>query len=515
MGKVFEKLIVNRLSWELYRDGGLSQRQYGFMPQKSTEDALYDAVAYIRAGLKRKKLVALVSLDIEGAFNGVWWPAVIEELRGKAVDERIFRVICSYLEDRTVTLNYLGEQVTAETERGCIHGSIGGPFLWNLLLDPLLRRFRADSGRAHLQAFADDILVMATAGSTADLNDLINSALVMVSEWGQKTKMKFAAQKTQAMLVTKRLKFDVPAFVLGSTTLPLQSEMKLLGLTIDRALGFRSHLESVTTKVLNLYKIVSRMAKAQWGLNADIIRTMFHTVVEPTILYAAGAWGEVAEREYVRKRLDRVTRVFALRISKAHRTVSLTSGVFFARILPLDLRLREHLELYRVKRGKPMSKLPGRLLQVRAHPALLPHPAQRRRLAFGQITSSEDVRSIQDERHCFYTDGSKIGGRVGAVITVWGGERKLLQNNFRLENFCTVFQAEIVAIYRATELAIKRGTSAYILSDSRSALQAVCDPSTQNPITIEIQERSAEVSGIAIGFFWLMRESRVTSVRTS
>lgn len=503
MGKVLEKLIFKRLSWELMRNGKISERQYGFVPQRSTEDALYDAMSFIRGGLDRRRLVAVISLDIEGAFDGAWWPSVICGLRDRGVDGNLFKIICSYLKDRRVALNYIGEQLTAATERGCIQGSVIGPLLWNVLLDPLLQR--ADTGRARIQAFADDILILADADSVADLNAQVNEALDMVASWGTENKMRFAPLKTQAMLVTKRLKYETPSFVLNSIPLALSDEIRLLGLTIDRTLGFRSHLDTVTTKALNLYKLVTRMAKAQWGLNSDILRTIYITVVEPTILYAAGAWGDVYGREYVKRRLDRVTRAFAIRISKAHRTVSLMSGALLARILPLDLRLQEQLEIYRIKRGTPIPTLPGRQLQMRIHPSHLPHPSERTRIKFGHIATVEDVLSMPENLPSYYTDGSKIEGKVGAAVTAWKGGRECFRAGFRLENYCTVFQAEMAAILRATEEALKRKESIRIISDSRSALQAVCDPETLNPVASEIRANmeKADSSGCTISLFWI------------
>lgn len=150
------------------------------MPQKSTEDALCDAIGHVRAGIGDKKLVTLVSLDIEGAFDGAWWPAIVEELRRRTTDDWTFGIICSYLEDRRVTIRYLGETVTAGTERGCIQGSIGGPLLWNLLLDPTLRR--ADLGRTRVQALADDTLVLAIEDSIRDLNAQVNGALSAITK---------------------------------------------------------------------------------------------------------------------------------------------------------------------------------------------------------------------------------------------------------------------------------------------------------------------------------------------
>lgn len=39
LGKIFEKMVVNRIKWHVLPK--ISTRQYEFMPQKSTEDALY------------------------------------------------------------------------------------------------------------------------------------------------------------------------------------------------------------------------------------------------------------------------------------------------------------------------------------------------------------------------------------------------------------------------------------------------------------------------------------------
>lgn len=48
--------------------GALRPIQYGFIPQISTEHALYDAVELARDKVRNKKLVAMHSLNIEEAF---------------------------------------------------------------------------------------------------------------------------------------------------------------------------------------------------------------------------------------------------------------------------------------------------------------------------------------------------------------------------------------------------------------------------------------------------------------
>ncbi|XP_047993599.1 uncharacterized protein LOC125232032 [Leguminivora glycinivorella] len=436
LGKILEKIIVRRLTWEIQNGKGMNPRQYGFVPQRSTEDAVYDTLTFVHNGLKKKQLVALVSLDIGGAFDSAWWPAIIVQLRRKNVSHYTMGILCSYLKDRGVKLGYLGEEVQKETGRGCIQGSIGrGPTLWNLQLDPLLEE--AEQKGKEVQAFADDILVMASADTTKELEAKINETLKLVEKWGHSNKMKFAPHKTQAMLITKKLKYDEPKLILQGTTLKLLDEIKMLGLTIDRNLSFKSHLERVAVKALGLYKRVSM--------------------------------GEIWRRVYARNRLHQLTRAFAIRVAKAHRTVSLVSAALLAGIIPLDLRLKEQRDLYEVKRGKELETLPDRSLQKRLHSAQLPHPSKRSRIDYGYINRLRDLEQVEEGVLECYTDGSKIEGKVGSGVV------------------CYIENKEVAA------------------TGFRAALQAISDPESLNPIAAEVRAKldTARDRGKSITLMWI------------
>jgi hypothetical protein len=74
IGKILEKMLVGRIKWHVVP--GISPRQYGFMPQRSTEDALYTLMQRIRTSIEGKQIITLVSLDIEIAFDSAWWPLI-------------------------------------------------------------------------------------------------------------------------------------------------------------------------------------------------------------------------------------------------------------------------------------------------------------------------------------------------------------------------------------------------------------------------------------------------------
>ncbi|GBP97291.1 Retrovirus-related Pol polyprotein from type-1 retrotransposable element R1 4 [Eumeta japonica] len=86
------------------------------------------------------------------------------------------------------------------------------------------------------------------------------------------------------------------------------------------------------------------------GLNSEIIRIIYTAVIEPIMMYASNTWAPATELEMIRSALSSLQRGFAIKICRAYRTVSLTSAMILAGLLPLDLRIREAEALYKAKR---------------------------------------------------------------------------------------------------------------------------------------------------------------------
>ncbi|KAL0821383.1 hypothetical protein ABMA28_005969 [Loxostege sticticalis] len=502
LGKVLEKMLIARVKWHLIPR--ISTRQYGFMPQKSTEDALYTLVHRIKGKMELKKLVTLVSLDIEGAFDSAWWPAIRVRLAEEKCPVNLRRVLDSYLEHRGVKVRYAGEEVPRSTNKGCVQGSIGGPILWNLLLDPLLHELER---RGHyIQAFADDVVMMFDGNTALDIEREANTALRYIEEWGAKNKLRFAPHKTCAMIMTRKLKFDNPRLRMGGVDIALSKEIKLLGLHIDNKLTFNKHVGKQTAKALDIFKQVSRAAKINWGLHPEIIRLIYIAAVEPIILYAASAWAPAADKIGVQKLLNSVQRGFAQKLCKSYRTVSLHSALTLAGILPLDLRIQEAAALYETKRGSPLPELGDRETESRVGFAETPHPALHMDIIFERLEDQSlvDRHNVQEVR--IFTDGSKIEGKVGAALSVWKGESEIRNQKFSLSAYCTVYQAELLAICKATGGILKGREKSYgLYSDSMAALETVVNHSSLHPLAVESREnlRKALIQGKDVSLFWI------------
>ncbi|XP_063617206.1 uncharacterized protein LOC134790367 [Cydia splendana] len=494
-------MLVARIKF--YILPSMSPHQYGFMPQKSTEDSLYTIMQHIRSKLNEKKMVTLISLDIEGAFDSAWWPAIRVRLAEENCPVNLRRVIDSYLSNRVVRVRYAGEEIKRETNKGCVQGSIGGPILWNLLLNPLLQELTQQG--IYCQAFADDIVLVFDGKTALDIERPANAALEHVFAWGVKNRLRFAPHKTCAMLLTRKLKFDVPRLAMGGIQIKMAEEIKLLGLTIDSSLTFNTHIASVCKKALGIYKLLARTARVSWGLNPDIVRLIYTAAVEPVILYAASAWAPAANKLGVRKQLNVVQRGFAQKMCGAYRTVSLHSALILAGLLPLDLRIREAASLYEAKKGLPHPVLGDREIEQMTPAIKAPHPAERASLEFGRLMDEEQYQRNTNFDLRIFTDGSKIEGKVGAALSLWNSTEEIRAIKLALPSYCTVYQAELLALCRATVEAQKSNeASVGIFSDSMAALQTVASGSP-HPLAVKTRDtiRNCMLQNKSVSLFWI------------
>lgn len=505
LGKTLEKLLVGRLQWHLLPT--LDQKQYGFMPQRGTEDALYDLMGHIRKELQAKKSVILVSLDIEGAFDNAWWPALKYQLLTRRCPKNLYNLVNSYLAGRKITVHYAGASSERNTTKGCVQGSIGGPTFWNLILDPLLKLLSSEE--VYYQAFADDGVLVFSGKSIPEMEDTVNRVLDKVVQWGDQNKLNFAAHKTNVMLLTKKLKFSPPHLEMSGTTLALVDEVKLLGLTIDRNLNFNSHVRAVCKKAAAIYKQLACAAKVTWGLNGEIIRTVYVAVIEPIVTYGACAWSEATKLEMNKKPLEALQRSFAQKICKAYRTTSLTSAMVLSGTLPLDLRIQENAALYEAKKGISSTYLPpGRLLEQKVKFSDFPHPATQITTEYELLEDmdSDTQTTLQITGPQVYTDGSKMEGKVGAALTWWEDGRETAHEIFSLDQNCTVFQSELYALHRAVQRVKESDRRVVnILSDSRSSLDLLTNPKLLHPLAKSIKESIAQIreEGRQVRLFWL------------
>ncbi|KAJ0169139.1 hypothetical protein K1T71_014947 [Dendrolimus kikuchii] len=314
------------------------------------------------------------------------------------------------------------------------------------------------------------------------------------------------------MVITRKLKYDTPRLSMGGVDIGMSQQVKVLGLTIDSGLTFNAHVRNVCSRALGVYKQLSRAAKVSWGLHPEVVRSIYTAVVEPVVMYAASAWAPATAKLGVRKQLGIVQRSFAQKLCKAYRTVSLNSSMVLAGILPLDLRIQEVAALYEAKRGVVLPALGDREVERRFAYSQTPHPAEHIELQFKCLVDQTEVDRHRHQAVRIFTDGSKIEGKVGASLSIWNNNAETVNRKLKLSSYCTVYQAELLAICKATEVILASSEESLgVYSDSRSALQTLTNWSTTHQLAVKARRNilAAVAKGRRIEMYWVKAHAEV------
>ena len=136
MGKLYERLIENRLRIEIEDKGGMSDTQFGFRKQRSTIDALQKVMDIVEKAKKgsygSKNLCVMIVFDVKNAFNTARWNKIVEALEKLKVSRYLINIIKNYLQDRIIIVGDENKEI--ETKVGVPQGSVLGPLLWNVFL---------------------------------------------------------------------------------------------------------------------------------------------------------------------------------------------------------------------------------------------------------------------------------------------------------------------------------------------------------------------------------------------
>ncbi|XP_011706154.1 PREDICTED: uncharacterized protein LOC105461350 [Wasmannia auropunctata] len=200
IGKLFEKLLMLRLTDTALAPDRISDRQFGFMPGRSTEDAIVE----LRQMVSRAEDGYVVALlfDISRAFDNVWWPLVFQALKERECPRNVFGVLQSF-KDRQVVISSGEIAISKRATRRCPQGSVFGPGGWNLMFDGLLKVLDNVVKDQYI-AYADDLLVLVTGSFRREIEVKGQRVVNEISEWCRMAKLQISEQKTEAILLRSK-----------------------------------------------------------------------------------------------------------------------------------------------------------------------------------------------------------------------------------------------------------------------------------------------------------------------
>lgn len=511
----------------------ITKIQSGFRKDKSTTDNLVKLENSVRNAISSKHHTIIVFLDIEGAYDTAWKHGIIKKLHEYRVRGNMLYFIQNFLHNRKVTVRindvYSPEKIVTE---GIPQGSVLSCTCFLIAINDIADNLAPS---VKVTVYADDVALYISGPRPEALKRQLQIALNQLKTWTNKTGFTFSPTKSVTMHICRIRGCNKmsPQLQLNNRVLNHTDNFKYLGLHLDNSLTFKlhiNHLRISCIKALNLLKLVSC---ATWGADRDTILLLYIAAIKPKLDYGCEAYGSACNT-YLSS-LQPVQNS-AIRIATgAYRTSPIISLHAETGIKPLKiyreiktihyfLRLKSsfdnstiqelHCNNTLYERNERLAKpfiLRAKNITLKYElnldllfTEILPEishwqiPNLKICSALHRFKKSEydpqvlkilAIDHLEEHSHpeVIYTDGSKTAEGVGFAHCT-------IANTYseKIPPICSIYTAELFAIYSAICHAQLQKRDTTIVTDSLSAIQGLKKYKNNHPVVNKILQQVKE-----------------------
>ena len=359
-------------------------------------------------------------------------------------------------------------------------------------------------GPVKSRAFCDDGIMHCSGPDPNALVDLMQEAIKVTLEFGFQENLKFNPSKTKAMFFHRKNKFKEPKKLkMSGIEIDYSEHVKYLGLTFDTKLNFNKHIENKLVKAKKHLMMLRNAISTTWGPSPRALKWGYNGIILQSFLYGANVTARACKTKTVMEKMTRLNRLIACSMLPMRRSTPSNGLEVILDLPPLDLKVEERA-LKTMLRVLPVipSKWDG-LGRNKEIGHLKWGANELKKMGIDPLkndtcpTTLNISRKFQVDLDSFksglpdsetlincYSDGSKQkNGKTGFGLAITKGDTMIGSENAQLNTMNSVFQAEIYAIDRSSQLLREMGTeNVTIFSDSMSGLHALAGIQTKSKV---------------------------------
>lgn len=555
MCKMMEKMINNRLLWKIEKNCIISDNQNGFRRNRNTMDNIMKIQTEICNTLARKNSLIIASLDIQKAYDMTDRSLILEALQTIPINGRLFAFCQNFLEKRyfQVRLNNTTSSIKTQ-ENGVPQGSVLSVTFFLLAINSITKT--VDQGTTCLQ-FADDIILLSQHSTAENAKLSIQKTLDNMVHWQKTTGYKFSTDKCKAMVCTRKYKElnNTVNLLLGESPLQIVNEIKILGMTFDRKLNWKSHINRLKQECQSKIKLLKIIAHSEWGADRDTVLRIYKSTILSKIDYGSIAYHSA--KKSVLKTLDTIHRTgIKIAISAFHTSPTIT---ILLDAEETELRYRREMLLMRYAASKPTRSNILFYIQNQEYiktfemqpstpksgPYMIHQLCRKYELTlrnikkfkqntfppwlvtnvntntkFLQTDKKKDPIQTRDFFHMLtdtefndfehiYVDASKNKSGVGFAVV-----HRKIKISRKLPPITSIYHAELMAIKTAYTYAINEHQihKIVIFSDSLSSITSLMNKTSRDELITEIHELNhlCSLLGITVTICWIPSHIGIT-----
>ena len=259
----------------------IHESQFGFMPGRSTTDAIFILKQTIEQYREGQKDICVTFIDLEKAYDRVPREEIWRTMMERLVPEKYVKLVQDmYTGCRTMVRTVAGESSKLNVEVGLHQGSALSPYLFLILMDVLTEKVRTEAPESML--FADDIVLC--GDKDVVMTEYLESWRKALEDRG----MRVSRPKTQVMDFSfeQNAQGNRPQVKILGEEVERFTHFKYLGTSIEEEGGMETEiLKRVGAGWMNWKKCSGVLCDRR--MPVKLKGKVYRTVVRPAMLYGA------------------------------------------------------------------------------------------------------------------------------------------------------------------------------------------------------------------------------------
>ena len=288
ISKIFERVIYNQLYDHFIKNNLLSEQQYGFRANHSTELSAIRLVDHINHEMDKNHTPCSIYFDLSKAFDTLDFEILLFKLRFYGVTDTAFELMKNYLSDRKQYVKYnVHESDVMAIKTGVPQGSILGPLLFSICINDLV----TVSNKLNFLMYADATTIYFNLEdfSRDDVVNCVSIELNKVNNWLHENKLSLNIEKTKCMIFHRHQKKIEPmSFSINEVQLDNVSSLKFLGIMLNEHLTWKAHANMITIKLSKVVRIINKL---KYVYPEAALMTLYTSLFLSHINYGLLLWG--------------------------------------------------------------------------------------------------------------------------------------------------------------------------------------------------------------------------------
>lgn len=286
LGKILERIILNKLQEEVEKHNILPKYQTGFRKAHSTMDAAALLRDTIVGAFAIKWKVAACLLDIRKAFDSVWRDGLIFKLRKFGISENIVKLMGSFTENRWARIHLNGsDSERFAIERGVPQGTVLGPVLYNIFLSDQPKAGRNEG----LLQYADDTACLGLSRRSTQAVKKVQGIVKRMEQYYSKWGLKINGKKSELILFNLGNSKEKFKILVDGIEVPEKNSIRYLGITFTKRLNNTAAMKSRKNLGNTTLAKLRRILRSEF-LNKRVKLLMYKQLIRPVITYGSPIW---------------------------------------------------------------------------------------------------------------------------------------------------------------------------------------------------------------------------------